>query len=98
MTPMDTQIPHPALVLLVGQSGSGKSTLAGTWPATEVLELDHYRALVADDFSVKFSVLSEGAADAAVDGWVVEFEEDDVVQRSCRRSPRSRVSMTRNST
>lgn len=49
MTPMDTEFPHPALVLLMGQAGSGKSTLASTWPASEVLELDHYRGLVADD-------------------------------------------------
>jgi predicted kinase len=46
---MDNQIPEAALVLLIGQAGSGKSTLASTWPATEVLELDHYRGLVADD-------------------------------------------------
>lgn len=49
MTRMNTEIPDPALVVLIGQSGSGKSTLAGTWPASQVLELDHYRALVADD-------------------------------------------------
>jgi predicted kinase len=46
---MDNQIPDPALILLIGPAGSGKSTLARTWPRTEVLELDHYRALIADD-------------------------------------------------
>ncbi|MFI5726913.1 hypothetical protein [Streptomyces cyaneofuscatus] len=56
--PLDTTIPDPSLVCLIGAAGSGKSTWAATWPATQVLELDKLRALVSDDFSVKFSVLS----------------------------------------
>ncbi|MFJ8076255.1 hypothetical protein ACIQ7Q_20465 [Streptomyces sp. NPDC096176] len=46
-----------ALIVLIGASGSGKSTLASTWPDTQVLELDRFRELVSDDFSVKFCVL-----------------------------------------
>jgi predicted kinase len=46
---MDTEIPYPALVVLIGPAGAGKSALASTWPRTEVLELDRYRALIADD-------------------------------------------------
>lgn len=56
--PVDLTIPDPSLVCLIGVAGSGKSTWAATWPATQVLELDRFRALVSDDFSVKFSVLS----------------------------------------
>ncbi|MFG2977742.1 AAA family ATPase [Streptomyces sp. NPDC048331] len=39
----------PYLVVLLGAAGAGKSALASTWPATQVLELDHFRALVSDD-------------------------------------------------
>jgi len=60
--PVDTTIPDPSLVVLIGAAGAGKSTWASTWPATQVLELDHFRALVSDDFSVKFSVLSQRPA------------------------------------
>ncbi|MFJ9655583.1 AAA family ATPase [Streptomyces microflavus] len=56
--PIDTTIPDPSLVCLIGAPGTGKSTWARTWPATQVLELDQSRAMVSDDFSVKFSVLS----------------------------------------
>lgn len=48
MTPLDTTIPDPAAIVLIGAAGSGKSVLASTWPATQVLELDRYRALMAD--------------------------------------------------
>ncbi|MFJ6628931.1 hypothetical protein GA0115250_133137 [Streptomyces sp. BvitLS-983] len=58
MHPLDTTIPDPSLVVLIGAAGSGKSTWARTWPATQVLELDQFRALVSGDFSVKSSVLS----------------------------------------
>lgn len=47
--PVDTTIPDPSLVVLIGAAGAGKSTWASTWPATQVLELDHFRALVSDD-------------------------------------------------
>ncbi|WP_046500005.1 ATP-binding protein [Streptomyces odonnellii] len=47
--PVDTTIPDDSLVCLIGAAGSGKSTWASTWPATQVLELDRFRALVSDD-------------------------------------------------
>lgn len=47
--PVDTTIPDPSLVCLIGAAGSGKSTWASTWPRTQVLELDKFRALVSDD-------------------------------------------------
>ncbi|MFJ6669021.1 AAA family ATPase [Streptomyces sp. NPDC091383] len=47
--PVDTTIPDPSLVVLIGAAGSGKSTWARTWAATQVLELDRFRALVSDD-------------------------------------------------
>ncbi|MFE9515622.1 AAA family ATPase [Streptomyces sp. NPDC006643] len=56
--PVDTTIPDDSLVVLIGAAGSGKSTWARTWPAMQVLELDTFRTLVSDDFSVKFSVLN----------------------------------------
>ncbi|MFD3663976.1 AAA family ATPase [Streptomyces sp. NPDC058659] len=48
MQPLDTTIPDPALIVMIGASGSGKSTLASSWPATQVLELDAFRAMVSD--------------------------------------------------
>ncbi|MFE4206085.1 AAA family ATPase [Streptomyces goshikiensis] len=47
--PVDTTIPDPSLVCLIGASGAGKSAWARTWPDTQVLELDRFRALVSDD-------------------------------------------------
>ncbi|WP_331760775.1 ATP-binding protein [Streptomyces sp. NBC_01238] len=47
--PVDTTIPDDSLVCLIGAAGSGKSTWASTWPDTQVLELDRFRALVSDD-------------------------------------------------
>ncbi|WP_327340857.1 ATP-binding protein (plasmid) [Streptomyces sp. NBC_01324] len=47
--PVDTTIPDPSLVCLIGAAGAGKSTWASTWPDTQVLELDRFRALVGDD-------------------------------------------------
>ncbi|MFE3151166.1 AAA family ATPase [Streptomyces sp. NPDC059218] len=47
--PVDTTIPDPSLVVLIGAAGSGKSTWASTWPTMQVLELDRFRALVSDD-------------------------------------------------
>jgi predicted kinase len=55
--PLDTTLPDPALIVLLGCAGSGRSTLASTWPDTAVLELDGFRARVSDCFSVKSSVL-----------------------------------------
>ncbi|WP_037733235.1 ATP-binding protein [Streptomyces megasporus] len=49
MSVPNAALPDPALVVLIGPAGSGKSTLARTWPATQVLELDYYRALVSDE-------------------------------------------------
>ncbi|MEU4265600.1 AAA family ATPase [Streptomyces argenteolus] len=45
---LDTTIPDRAVIVLIGAAGSGKSTLASTWHPTEVLSLDHYRALISD--------------------------------------------------
>ncbi|MEU9397875.1 ATP-binding protein [Streptomyces sp. NPDC048324] len=45
---LDTDFPDPAVIVLIGPAGSGKSTLASTWEPTQVLSLDHYRALVSD--------------------------------------------------
>ncbi|MFH9757299.1 hypothetical protein [Streptomyces griseus] len=57
----DATIPDPALVCLIGSAASGKSTLARRWAETQVLELDWFRAMVSDDFPVKFSVLSSSS-------------------------------------
>ncbi|MYX68453.1 ATP-binding protein [Streptomyces sp. SID8373] len=46
--PADTAIPDPVLIVLIGAAGSGKSTWARTWPFTQVLELDRFRAMVSD--------------------------------------------------
>jgi len=44
------ELPHDAMVLLVGPSGSGKSTFASShFRPTEVLSSDEMRAMVADD-------------------------------------------------
>ncbi|MFG2716415.1 AAA family ATPase [Streptomyces goshikiensis] len=48
MQPLETTIPEPALIVLIGAAGSGKSTLASSWPSTQVLELDQFRAMVSD--------------------------------------------------
>jgi predicted kinase len=42
-------VPMPSLVLLVGSAGAGKSRVARAFPATWRLELDRFRAAVADD-------------------------------------------------
>lgn len=55
--PLGTTIPDDVLVCLIGAAGSGKSTWASTWPDTQVLEIDRFRAMVSDDFPVKFRVL-----------------------------------------
>ncbi|MFE9468797.1 AAA family ATPase [Streptomyces virginiae] len=47
--PLNTTIPEPSLICLIGAAGSGKSTWASTWPDTQVLELDRFRAMVSDD-------------------------------------------------
>ncbi|MFH9958997.1 AAA family ATPase [Streptomyces roseolus] len=49
LQPLDTTLPDPALIVLIGAAGSGKSTLASTWPSTQVLELDAFRAMVSDE-------------------------------------------------
>lgn len=45
---LDLDFPDPCVVVLIGPAGSGKSSLASTWEPTQVLSLDHYRALVSD--------------------------------------------------
>ncbi|MFF8618131.1 AAA family ATPase [Streptomyces sp. NPDC015350] len=47
MQPLDTTIPDPALIVLIGPAGAGKSVLASTWHPTQVLELDVFRAMVS---------------------------------------------------
>ncbi|MFF9431934.1 AAA family ATPase [Streptomyces sp. NPDC014746] len=49
LQPLDTTIPDPAVLVLIGAAGSGKSTFASTWPSTQVLELDAFRAMVSDE-------------------------------------------------
>ncbi|MFE5842023.1 AAA family ATPase [Streptomyces niveus] len=48
-TTPEATIPDIALIVLIGAAGSGKSTLARTWPSTQVLELDAFRAMVSDE-------------------------------------------------
>ncbi|MFJ2899749.1 hypothetical protein ACIO87_33390 [Streptomyces sp. NPDC087218] len=59
MQPLDAAVPDPALICPIGAAGSGKRTWASTWPTTRVLELDAFRAMVSDDFSVKSSMLNK---------------------------------------
>ncbi|MFJ5787914.1 AAA family ATPase [Streptomyces hydrogenans] len=49
LQPLDTTIPDPALIVLIGAAGSGKSTFAATWNPSQVLELDHFRAMISDE-------------------------------------------------
>ncbi|WP_331734811.1 ATP-binding protein (plasmid) [Streptomyces sp. NBC_00012] len=56
--PVDTTIPDPSLVVLIGAAGSGKSTWASTRPTTQVLELDAFRAMVSDDAGDQSATLS----------------------------------------
>ncbi|WP_030019330.1 ATP-binding protein [Streptomyces monomycini] len=64
--PVDTTIPDPSLVCLIGPAGSGKSTWASTWPDTQVLELDRFRALVSDDAGCQEATGDAAAALQAV--------------------------------
>ncbi|MEU9298469.1 extracellular solute-binding protein [Streptomyces sp. NPDC048266] len=59
LQPLDTIIPNPALVVLIGAAGSGESTCASTCPSTQVLEFDRFRAMVSDE-----AVERQAAADA----------------------------------
>ncbi|WP_030704941.1 MULTISPECIES: AAA family ATPase [unclassified Streptomyces] len=60
-------LPADALCALIGPPGSGKTTFARQhFTPTQVLSSDFCRALVADDFSVKFSVLSRTGAEGSV--------------------------------
>jgi predicted kinase len=42
-------VPMPSLLLLIGSAGAGKTRVARAFPATWRLELDQFRAAVADD-------------------------------------------------
>ncbi|MFI2241151.1 AAA family ATPase [Streptomyces chrestomyceticus] len=66
MQPLDTTIPDPALIVLIGAAGSGKSTWASTWPSTQVLELDQFRAMVSDDAGDQSATVSAAAVLHAV--------------------------------
>ncbi|MFE5714514.1 AAA family ATPase [Streptomyces sp. NPDC056501] len=48
LQPLDSTIPDPAAIVLIGPAGSGKTTYASTWNPTQVLCLDQYRALISD--------------------------------------------------
>ncbi|CAM5523378.1 MULTISPECIES: ATP-binding protein [Streptomyces] len=61
LQPLDTTIPDPALIVLIGAAGSGKSTWASTWPSTQVLELDQFRAMVSDDAGDQTATVSAAA-------------------------------------
>ncbi|WP_224756590.1 ATP-binding protein [Streptomyces sp. col6] len=56
--PVGTTIPAPSLIALIGAAGSGKSTWASTWPSTQVLELDRFRAMVSDEAGDQSATLS----------------------------------------
>lgn len=56
-------IPDPVLIVLIGAAGSGKSTWARNRPSTQVWELDRFRAMVSDEFSVKSNLLRREAAE-----------------------------------
>ncbi|MFD7667773.1 AAA family ATPase [Streptomyces sp. NPDC059788] len=66
MQPLDTTVPDPALIVLIGAAGSGKSTWAHTWPSTQVLELDQLRAMVSDDAGDQSATLDAAAVLHAV--------------------------------
>ena len=64
---MNTTLPDPSLVVLLGVSGSGKSTFARQhFAPTEIVSSDHCRALVCDDETNQsinkdaFEILSKG--------------------------------------
>jgi predicted kinase len=61
-TPVTIDLPHDAVVVLVGVASSGKSTLASrSFAPTQVLSSDALRAVVSDDSS------SQAATDDAFD-------------------------------
>jgi predicted kinase len=69
-------VPMPSLVLLIGSAGAGKSRVARAFPATWRLELDQFRAAVAD---------SAGCQDATADA--VEALHAILDARLARRLP-----------
>ncbi|GHE64822.1 hypothetical protein [Streptomyces capitiformicae] len=74
--------PENALLVLIGASGAGKSTLASTWPEHQVVSLDRLRGVMADDFSVKSSVLSSIASAAAAPGALAARVNISLLMRS----------------
>ncbi|MEU7151208.1 ATP-binding protein [Streptomyces sp. NPDC045456] len=66
MQPLETTTPDPALIVLIGAAGSGKSTWASTWPSTQVLELDQFRAMVSDEAGDQSATVSAAAVLHAV--------------------------------
>ncbi|MFI1502640.1 AAA family ATPase [Streptomyces platensis] len=63
-SPLRSNLPDNALVVLIGASGAGKSTLAATWPDTQVLSLDALRGDVSDDPGCQDADVTNDAADA----------------------------------
>lgn len=88
--PLDTTIPEPSVVCLIGAAGSGKSTWASTWPATQVLELDKFRALVSDDAGCQESTEDAAfALQAVLESRLARRKMTVIDATSCEKSVRA---------